>query len=104
MSEFQQVTVAKKANIYFEGKVTSRKLTFADGTVKTLGIMLPGDYQFGTDAPELMEIQVGELDVLLPGSDQWLHVSGGESFSVPGNASFSLKVQTVTDYCCSYLK
>lgn len=104
MAEFQQVTVAKKANIYFDGKVTSRKLTFADGSVKTLGIMLPGEYQFGTDAPELMQIQAGALEVLLPGSDQWLTVTAGEQFAVPGNSSFSLKVHSVTDYCCSYLK
>ena len=104
MAEFQQVTVAKKANNYFDGKVTSRKLTFADGSVKTLGIMLPGEYQFGTDSPELMQIQAGILEVLLPGSDQWLTVTAGEQFAVPGNSSFSLKVRSVTDYCCSYLK
>ena len=104
MAEFQQVTVAKKANIYFDGKVTSRKLTFADGSVKTMGIMLPGEYQFGTDAPELMQIQAGALEVLLPGSDQWLTVTAGEQFAVPSNSSFSLKVHSVTDYCCSYLK
>ncbi|MCL1074443.1 pyrimidine/purine nucleoside phosphorylase [Shewanella dokdonensis] len=104
MSAFQQVTVAKKANIYFDGKVTSRQLTFADGSVKTLGIMLPGEYQFGTDAPELMQIQAGTLEVLLPGSEQWLSVSAGEQFAVPGNSRFSLKVHSVTDYCCSYLK
>ena len=57
MSEFTNVTVSKAANIYFDCKVTSRKVVFADGSFKTLGIMLPGDYEFGTDAPELMEIR-----------------------------------------------
>ena len=103
MPEFTNVTVAKKANIYFDGQVTSRSVTFGDGTVKTLGIMLPGEYEFGTGKPELMEIQTGELTVQLPGSDEWVSVCGGQSFNVPGDAKFRLKVTAVTDYCCSYL-
>jgi len=102
MSEFKNVTVIKKANVYSEGKVTSRTVLFADGSKKTLGIMLPGDYTFGTDAKELMEILAGELDVLLPGETTWKRVTGGESFVVPAQAKFSLKVITLTDYCCSY--
>lgn len=103
MSEFTNVTVTKKANVYFDGRVTSRTVTFPDGSVKTLGIMLPGDYEFGTAKPELMEVMAGELTVLLPGSDQWVAISGGQSFEVPGDARFKLKVTAVTDYCCSYL-
>lgn len=64
--------------------------------------MLPGDYEFNTDAKELMEIQSGELEIQLPG-EQWRDVSAGQSFEVPGNSSFKLKIKTVTDYCCSYL-
>jgi uncharacterized protein YaiE (UPF0345 family) len=102
MSEFKNVTVIKKANIYSDGKVTSRTVLFADGSKKTLGIMLPGEYTFGTDAKELMEILAGDLTVLLPGETTWKTIRGGESFNVPANAKFSLKVSTVTDYCCSY--
>jgi hypothetical protein len=102
MSEFKNVTVIKKANIYSDGKVTSRTVLFADGSKKTLGIMLPGEYTFGTDAKELMEILAGDLTVLLPGETTWKTIRGGESFNVPANAKFSLKVTTVTDYCCSY--
>jgi len=102
MSEFKNVTVIKKANVYSDGKVTSRTVLFADGSKKTLGIMLPGEYTFGTDAKELMEILAGELTVLLPGETTWKTIQGGESFNVPANAKFSLKVTTVTDYCCSY--
>jgi purine/pyrimidine-nucleoside phosphorylase len=102
MNEFKNVTVIKKANVYSDGKVTSRTLLFADGTKKTLGIMLPGEYTFGTDAKELMEILAGELVVLLPGETVWKTIRGGESFDVPANAKFSLKVITLTDYCCSY--
>lgn len=102
MSEFTNVTVEKKANIYFDGKVTSRTVILADGSRKTLGIMLPGDYEFGTDAAEVMEIAAGALSVLLPGSDNWIKVSAGESFEVPGSSRFKLKVTDVVDYCCSY--
>ncbi|MEI6147678.1 MAG: pyrimidine/purine nucleoside phosphorylase [bacterium] len=104
MAEFRNVTVIKKANVYFDGKVTSRTVLFADGSKKTLGVMLPGDYEFGTDVREMMEILAGELDLLLPGSCEWRPVKGGESFEVPAKAKFGLRVKTLTDYCCSYLR
>ena len=104
MSEFMNVTVVKKANVYFEGKVTSRTIVFGDGSKKTLGIMLPGEYTFNTDASEVMEIIDGDLDVLLPGDQGWRTVKGGESFNVPGQSKFSLKVRRITDYCCSFAK
>jgi uncharacterized protein YaiE (UPF0345 family) len=101
MSQFDNVSIAKQANIYFDGLVTSRTVNFADGSRVTLGIMQKGDYEFDTDCKELMDIQSGELDVQLPGED-WKPVRGGESFEVPANASFKLKVHSVVDYCCSY--
>lgn len=103
MSEFNNVTVTREANIYFDGKVTSRTVIFANGSRKTLGIMLPGDYEFGTQETELMEILAGELDVQLPGQDRWQTFTAGQSFEVPASASFKLRVNKVTDYCCSYL-
>ncbi|BCU06208.1 pyrimidine/purine nucleoside phosphorylase [Allochromatium tepidum] len=103
MPEFNHVTVTKAANIYFDGQVTSRTLTFADGSRKTLGIMQPGEFEFGTQAAELMEILSGELDVRLPGEDGWRRVRGGESFEVPADSKFSVRVLTLTDYCCSFL-
>ena len=103
MSEFKNVTVVREANVYFDGGVTSRTVLFADGTKKTLGIMQPGEYEFNTAAPELMEILAGELDVLLPGEDSWRAVRGGQSFNVPGNSRFQLRVRTLSDYCCSFL-
>ncbi len=104
MAEFNNVTITKAANIYFDGKVTSRTVTFADGSKKSLGIMMPGDYEFGTAEKERMEILSGELDVQLPGSDEWLSIKGGDSFEVPANSTFSLKIKSLTDYCCAYLK
>ncbi len=103
MSQFENVTVVKKANVYFNGKVTSRTVLFPDGSKKTLGIMMPGDYEFGTAQEEIMEILAGKLEVLLPGENEWKTVQGGESFTVPANAKFKLKVEEVTDYCCSYI-
>ena len=104
MSTFNNVTVTKKANVYFNGNVSSRTIEFADGSKKTLGFMLPGEYTFNTADKELMEITAGELEVLLPGSDTWQAVKGGESFDVPPNAQFTVKIVTPTDYICSFLK
>lgn len=103
MSEFENVSIVREANIYFDGQVTSRAVIFADGSSKTLGIMLPGEYEFNTCDKELMEIIAGDLDVLLPNS-QWQQIKGGESFEVPADSTFKLKISKVTDYCCSYIK
>jgi len=104
MSEFKNVTIVKKANVYFEGKVVSRTVNFEDGSMKTLGYMMPGEYDFNTAAAEVMEILDGQLDVLLPGSEAWITVNGGESFDVPANSNFQLKVHKATDYCCSFVE
>ncbi len=103
MSEFNNVTITREANVYFDGNVTSRAVTFADGTVKTLGIMMAGEYTFGTEKAELMEIMAGELTYRLDGTEDWIAIKGGESFNVPANSSFDLKVTQLADYCCSYL-
>lgn len=103
MSQFNQVTVNKAANIYFDGKVTSRKITFADGSFKTLGIMMPGDYKFATKEKELMEITSGDCEILLPETDSWQSITAGESFYVPAHSKFEIKAKSIIDYCCSYL-
>lgn len=103
MGQFEGVTVIKEANIYFNGQVSSRTVLFPDGTKKTLGIMLPGDYEFGTAEAEHMEIMAGEVLVKLPGSEEWVTFTGGQSFEVPADAKFQLQVREVVDYCCSYL-
>lgn len=104
MTQFTNVTADKKANIYFDGKVTSRTLHFEDGSMKTLGIMLPGEYTFNTGNKEIMEIMSGEMEVQLPGNDTWITITGPQSFEVSANSSFNLKVKTISDYCCSFIK
>ena len=103
MENFSNVTVVKKANVYFDGKVTSRTVIFQDGEKKTLGIMMPGEYEFGTGAKEIMEILAGEMDVLLPDNSEWMNIKGGQSFEVPANSKFKLVVKVLSDYCCSYI-
>jgi hypothetical protein len=103
MTEFKNVTVVKKANVYFDGKVTSRTVLFPDGSKKTLGIMLPGEFEFNTADKEIMEIMAGDLEVLLPGAAGWKSIQGGETFEVPAQSKFSLKVKSLTDYCCSFI-
>jgi hypothetical protein len=103
MSQFDNVSVIKKANVYFDGKVTSRTVIFANGEKKTLGIMMPGEYEFGTEKKELMEILAGKLTVKLPGQSEWIEVVGGETFEVKENSKFQLVVTELTDYCCSYI-
>jgi len=103
MSEFENVSVLKKANVYFDGNVTSRTVVFSDGSKKTLGVMLPGEYEFNTAEKELMEIYSGEVDVLLPNNTEWLKITGGQSFEVPPHSKFQLKVEVLIDYCCSFM-
>lgn len=103
MESFDNVSVKKAANIYFDGKVTSRQITLECGEVKTLGIMQVGEYTFGTEAPELMEVLSGEVDIRLKGEEDFTLYKAGESFNVPGNSSFDLKVHTIFDYICSFL-
>jgi uncharacterized protein YaiE (UPF0345 family) len=104
MQELRNVTVVKKANSYFDGKVTSWTVLFPDGAKKTLGVMLPGEYEFKTAEKEIMEILSGNLEVQLPGSGGWQSVKGGSSFEVPARSTFRLKVRELTDYCCSFIK
>ena len=105
MSEkFDNVSVVAKANVYFGGKVTSRTVLLGDGTKRTLGFMQAGDYEFGTEVPELMELLGGAMDVRLDGEERWTTYTEGQSFSVPGDSKFFLKVHDGgVDYCCSYL-
>ena len=104
MDKFEKVTIVKKANIYYDGKVTSRTVLFENGEMRTLGIMLPGEYEFSTSNKEIMEITQGNLKVKLPGSNDWRSFTRGESFEVSADSKFNLIVNETTDYCCSYIE
>lgn len=100
---FKNVTITKAANIYFDGRVSSRRLEFADGNVKTLGIMAIGEYEFATVDKEIMELVAGEAEVLLPNKTLWETVGVGQCFEICANASFKIRAKTIVDYCCSYI-
>jgi uncharacterized protein YaiE (UPF0345 family) len=104
-TEFGNSSIIKKANIYFDGKVTSRTVYEEDGSRKTLGIMMPGTYTFGTEDAEHMEIIAGNVEVEIKGEEgNRESIKGGEYFEVPANSSFDIKVNEPTDYCCTYIK
>jgi hypothetical protein len=100
--EFSNVKVIKKANVYFDGKVTSRTIVFEDGTKKTLGFMLAGEYEFNTASEELMEVIGGEMDIMQKDETGYSTFKEGQSFIVPANSSFKIIVHKFADYCCSY--
>ena len=90
-----------KTNEYFDGKVKS--IAFQTETLPaTVGVMAPGDYTFNTGEAEKMTVVSGTLTVKLPGDDQWRTFGPGESFNVPGKASFGVKVSVETAYLCLY--
>ena len=101
--EFPNVTAVAKANVYFDGKVVSHTLRFADGTKKTLGLIYPGEYHFGTDAPERMDIVAGSCRVTLDGSREVRDFAPGSSFDVPGKSGFTIRVENgIAEYVCSF--
>jgi uncharacterized protein YaiE (UPF0345 family) len=100
---FENVTVATKANVYFDGKVVSHSLTLADGRKKSLGVIFPGEYHFGTGEPEVMEITAGSCAVVLDGTSDTLEVAAGSAFDVPGNSGFTITVKDAPcEYICSF--
>ncbi|MGG5318810.1 pyrimidine/purine nucleoside phosphorylase [Enterococcus sp. AZ072] len=99
----KNVDAVKKANVYFDGKVTSRTLQQADGSKVTLGFMLAGDYTFNTNEKELMTVLQGAMTVLLPGETEWQTFTEEEEFIVPKNSAFQVKVTEYADYSCSYI-
>ena len=102
-SEFPNVTAVAKANIYFGGKVVSHGIKLADGSKKTLGLIYAGEYHFGTDAPEIMEIVAGACRVKLDGTDAWTDYAAGTFFKVPGKSGFTITVATdIAEYICSF--
>ncbi len=104
MSSFSNVTVDAKANVYFDGQVISHTVHFADGTKKTLGLIYPGKFHFGTAAPERMEIIAGACEITIDGTDELLTIEAGTHFDVAGNSGFTIIVKDgICEYICSFL-
>src|SRR6266704_2727102 len=102
-SEFRDVTAVAKANVYFDGKVVSHSLLFPDGSKKTLGLIFPGKFHFGTDKAERMEIVAGECTVKLDGQDASTSYSTGQTFEVPAKSGFDIAVnEGICEYICSF--
>ena len=104
MDNFKNVDVDKLANIYFEGKVISRNIYLKDGSKKTLGIMLVGEYEFNTVAREKMEINSGKVKLKLKDDSEWKLITSGMEFNIPKNSSFKLEVLELVNYTCSYFE
>jgi uncharacterized protein YaiE (UPF0345 family) len=103
-SEFSNVTAITKANIYFDGKVVSHSIVFADGSKKTLGLIYPGHYHFGTDKAEHMEIVSGTCEVQIDGSEARANYTGGQFFDVPAKSGFDISVADgICEYVCSFI-
>jgi len=92
MSQFDNVAVLKQANVYFDGKCISHTVQFADGSKKSVGVILPSTLTFKTGTPEIMETVAGACRVKLAGDSEWKAYGAGQSFSVPGNSSFDIEV------------
>jgi len=102
-TRFENVTAIAKANVYFDGKVVSHTIVDGQGNKRTLGLIYPGDYHFGTDAPERMDIVAGGCEVRLDGSSEWKPYGEGEAFLVPGKSGFDIRVADgITEYVCSF--
>jgi hypothetical protein len=95
-------SVTTRANVYFDGKCVSHGITLADGTRKSVGVILPATLTFNTAAPEIMECVAGACEYRLAGSDAWLRSSAGERFSVPANSSFEIRVAEAYHYVCHF--
>jgi uncharacterized protein YaiE (UPF0345 family) len=103
-AQFANVTVVTKANVYFDGKVVSHTLLFANDEKKTLGLIWPGSYHFGTGAPERMEITAGACRVTLDGQTTTQDYAAGTAFDVPGKSGFTIEVKAgLCEYICSFL-
>lgn len=103
MSQFDQVSVIKRANIYFDGKCVSHTVLLPDGSRKSVGVIFPSLLTFNTGAPEVMEINAGSCRVRLPGSEDWQTFSAGQQFSVPGDSSFDIETLETLDYVCHFV-
>ena len=101
-SSIDNISITTQANVYFDGKCVSHSITIADGSKKTVGVLLPATLTFNTGAPEIMECVAGSCEYKLAGSQAWVKSVAGEKFSVPGNSSFEIRVAEAYHYICHF--
>lgn len=103
-TEFKNVTAVANANVYFDGKVVSHSIILSDGSKKTLGLIYPGKFHFGTDKAERMEIIAGQCRVKLDGrTEVTVHVAG-KAFEVPAKSGFDIEIESgICEYVCSFI-
>ena len=102
VTQFDNVSVVKQANVYFDGKCVSHTVILPSGARKSVGVIFPSTLLFTTGAPEVMEINAGRCKIRLAGSEEWNEYGAGESFSVPGDSSFDIEVSETLDYVCHF--
>lgn len=102
MNQFDNVSVVKTANVYFEGKCVSHTVILADGVRKSVGVILPSTLTFNTGAPEIMELLQGRCRVRLKDGGQWQDYAGGQSFEVAGNSAFDIETLETLHYVCHF--
>ncbi|MBK7299344.1 MAG: pyrimidine/purine nucleoside phosphorylase [Moraxellaceae bacterium] len=102
MSQFDNVSVEKKSNVYFDGKCVSHTVIVGNGTRKTVGVIFPSTLVFNTGAPEIMEVIGGKCRVKLADSDTWNEYVAGQAFEVAGNSSFTIETVELLDYVCHF--
>ncbi|MFZ6778133.1 pyrimidine/purine nucleoside phosphorylase [Undibacterium sp. Ji83W] len=102
-TQFDQVSVVKKANLYFDGKCVSHTVLFADGSKKTIGVIFPSSLVFNTAAAEIMELNAGKCRIRLKGETEWNTYEGGQQFNVPANSSFEIETIDTLDYVCHFI-
>jgi uncharacterized protein YaiE (UPF0345 family) len=100
--KIEHVSVTTQANVYFDGKCVSHNIVLADGTKKSVGVVLPSTLTFNTGAPEIMECVGGACEYKLKDSAEWLTSKTGEKFSVPGHSSFEIRVTEAYHYICHF--
>ena len=96
------VSVTTQAHVYFDGKCVSHAITLADGSKKSVGVVLPATLTFNTAAAEIMECVAGQCEYRLDGTDVWLTSTPGQSFSIAGNSKFDLRVSEPYHYICHF--
>ena len=101
-SQFDHVSVSKKANIYADGRCISHNLMFPDQSRKTIGVIMPGTLRFGTDSPEVMEIVEGKCRARIGSDGEWKQYEGGQQFRVPARTSFEIEVAEPVHYVCHF--